>query len=216
MAEEQQEDKSEDKPARKASASGFKTKLLFGLAGLLIIGSIGGLFIYGMSVMTAMPDHADQALRDRLAATKSFAPQKPEENPDNLSAEAEVQGTDLDGDGVIDFNGPDYRYFPFQAPFLSNLRDSRKLLTLELALSIKRPAFFVDAGLDELFDLEPALRSVILNYLITLSPDQLVTRQDRENLARNIRTLLNDYLQPDNSTETPGIFDVHIQKLVVA
>ena len=57
---------------------------------------------------------------------------------------------DLDGDGVMDFTGPDYRYYAFETPFVSNLDNSKKLITLELSLLIKRPAFFVDGALEDL------------------------------------------------------------------
>ena len=64
--------------------------------------------------------------------------------------------------------------------------------------------------------LSPAMRSRILKYLITLSPDMLKTRADREALAENIRHLLNDYLKADESNEEEGILAVQILKLVVA
>ena len=123
---------------------------------------------------------------------------------------------DLDGDGVMDFAGPDYRYYAFETPFVSNLDNSKKLITLELSLLIKRPAFFVDGALEDLMKLSPAMRSRILKYLVTLSPDVLKTRADREALAENIRHLLNDYLKADESNEEEGILAVQILKLVVA
>jgi flagellar basal body-associated protein FliL len=136
------------------------------------------------------------------------------EMDESLSAEEEM--ADMDGDGVLDFTGPDYRYYAFEMPFVSNLADSKKLLTLELSLLIKRPAFFVDGALEDLMKLAPAMRSQIFSYLITLKPDMLQTRAHRQELARNIRLLLNQYLQADSQDDEDGILEVQILKMVVA
>ena len=64
--------------------------------------------------------------------------------------------------------------------------------------------------------LAPALRSRILNYLITLSPEVLKTRADRQRLARNIRLMLNEYLHADSKNDEEGILEVQILKMVVA
>ena len=195
------------------------------LVGVVIL--VATLFLYGHSLFSASPPLSNSALNERLAAART-APEiadnisdvqademAGDEQMDSVDEEEEAL-QDLDGDGVIDFNGPEYRYYAFEAPFVSNLDNSSKLLTLELSLLIKRPAFFVDGELDDIIKLAPALRSRILTYLITLSPEGLKTRADRQRLARDIRLMLNEYLHADSENDEEGILEVQILKMVVA
>ena len=203
-----------------------RAKILLGAGLVCVIAGIAGLFFYGITHLTDPAPLSNSTLQERLEAAR-LDPKMLENSSDNLTediAEAGLAGDadpsgameDLDGDGVMDFNGPDYRYYAFETPFVSNLDNSKKLITLELSLLIKRPAFFVDSALEDLMKLSPAMRSRILEYLVTLSPDVLKTRADREALAENIRHLLNDYLKADESNEEEGILAVQILKLVVA
>ena len=199
-----------------------------GLIALLIciVVSVAALFFYGLSLVSASTPLSNSALNERLAAARMVP-----DNADNASEIQEEEITvdaqmdsfddseamqDLDGDGVMDFNGPEYRYYAFEAPFVSNLDNSKKLLTLELSLLIKRPAFFVDGELDDIMKLAPALRARILNHLITLSPEVLKTPTDRRKLAKDIRLILNEYLHADSNNEEEGILEVQILKMVVA
>ena len=203
-----------------------RAKILLGAGLFCVIAGIAGLFFYGITHLTAPAPFSNSTLQERLEAAR-LDPKMLENSSDNvtedtadagLADDADTSGAmeDLDGDGVMDFNGPDYRYYAFETPFVSNLDNSKKLITLELSLLIKRPAFFVDSALEDLMKLSPAMRSRILKYLVTLSPDVLKTRADREALAENIRHLLNDYLKADESNEEEGILAVQILKLVVA
>ena len=199
-----------------------------GLVALLVgvVVSVATLFFYGLNLFSASPPLSNSALNERLAAarmTPGIADNFTEIPADEVALDAQMDSSeedeamqDLDGDGVIDFNGPEYRYYAFEAPFVSNLDNSKKLLTLELSLLIKRPAFFVDGELDDIIKLAPALRSRILTYLITLSPEELKTRADRQKLARNIRLMLNEYLHADSKNDEEGILEVQILKMVVA
>ncbi|MGB2509116.1 MAG: flagellar basal body-associated FliL family protein [Candidatus Puniceispirillaceae bacterium] len=203
-----------------------RAKILLGAGLFCVIAGIGGLFFYGITHLTAPAPLSNGTLQERLEAAR-LDTKMLDNSSDNvtedtaeagLADDADPSGAmeDLDGDGVMDFNGPDYRYYAFETPFVSNLDNSKKLITLELSLLIKRPAFFVDSALEDLMKLSPAMRSRILEYLVTLSPDVLKTRADREALAENIRHLLNDYLKADESNEEEGILAVQILKLVVA
>ena len=204
----------------------WRAKILLGAALFCVVAGIFGLFFYGITHLTAPAPLSNSTLQERLEATR-FDPKTLESSSDNVTEDtadarladnADPSGAmeDLDGDGIIDFTGPDYRYYAFETPFVSNLVNSKKLITLELSLLIKRPAFFVDGALEDLIKLSPAMRSRILKYLFTLSPDVLKTREDREALAENIRHLLNDYLKADKNNEEEGILAVQILKLVVA
>jgi len=203
-----------------------RAKILLGAGMFCVIAGIAGLFFYGITHLTASAPLSNSTLQERLEAAR-LDPKMLENSSDNstedtaeagLVDDADPSGAmeDLDGDGVMDFVGPDYRYYAFETPFVSNLDNSKKLITLELSLLIKRPAFFVDSALEDLMKLSPAMRSLILEYLVTLSPDVLKTRADREALAENIRHLLNDYFKADESNEEEGILAVQILKLVVA
>ena len=203
-----------------------RAKILLGAGLFCVIAGIAGLFFYGITHLTGPAPLSNSTLQERLEAAR-LDPKMLENSSDNLTEDTAEAGLaddadpsgameDLDGDGVMDFNGPDYRYYAFETPFVSNLDNSKKLITLELSLLIKRPAFFVDSALEDLMKLSPAMRSRILEYLVTLSPDVLKTRADREALAENIRHLLNDYLKADESNQEEGILAVQILKLVVA
>ena len=203
-----------------------RAKILLGASLFCVIAGIAGLFFYGITHLTAPASLSNSTLQETLEAAR-LDPKMLENSSDNvtedtadagLAQNADPSGAmeDLDGDGILDFTGPDYRYYAFETPFVSNLDNSKKLITLELSLLIKRPALFVDSALEDLMKLSPAMRSRILKYLITLSPDVLKTRADREALAENIRHLLNDYLKADESNEEEGILAVQILKLVVA
>ena len=203
-----------------------RAKILLGAGLFCVIAGIAGLFFYGITHLTAPAPFSNSTLQERLEAAR-LDPKMLENSSDNLTEDTAEAGLaddadpsgameDLDGDGVMDFVGPDYRYYAFETPFVSNLDNSKKLITLELSLLIKRPAFFVDSALEDLMKLSPAMRSLILEYLVTLSPDVLKTRADREALAENIRHLLNDYFKADESNEEEGILAVQILKLVVA
>ena len=203
-----------------------RAKLGFGALILSIIIAIAGMFFYAFSLFTAPAPVTNSALQERLEAAR-MSEDMADNLTDNQTAEAELSEmdeslgaeeeiADMDGDGVLDFTGPEYRYYAFETPFVSNLTDSKKLLTLELSLMIKRPAFFVDSELEDLMKLAPAMRSQILNYLIVLTPDMLQSREHRQELARNIRLLLNQYLQADSQDDEDGILEVQILKMVVA
>ena len=203
-----------------------RAKLGFGALILLIIITIAGMFFYAFSLFTAPAPITNSALQERLEAAR-MSEDVADNLTDNQTAEAELsemdeslsaeeEMADMDGDGVLDFTGPEYRYYAFETPFVSNLTDSKKLLTLELSLMIKRPSFFVDSELEDLMKLAPAMRSQILNYLIGLTPNMLQTREHSQELARRIRLLLNQYLQADSQDDEDGILEVQILKMVVA
>ena len=188
-----------------------------------IVVSVAALFFYGLSLVSASTPLSNSALNERLAAARMAPDNASEIQAVELAVDAQMDSSDdseamqdLDGDGVIDFNGPEYRYYAFEAPFVSNLDNSKKLLTLKLSLLIKRPAFFVDGELDNIMKLAPALRARILTHLITLTPKVLKTRTDRQKLANDIRLILNEYLHADSNNDEEGILEVQILKMVVA
>ena len=136
----------------------------------------------------------------------------PEDEGDEFGEVDEAElGKDEDGN-LLAFNRPVHRYFAFPAPFISNLQNSRKLLTIELALATLQDPFEADSFVEDLRKFEPVLRDRILNFLITQEPEKLKTRQDRERLADEIRLEMNDALDIDEESENQGITDVYISK----
>ena len=121
-----------------------------------------------------------------------------------------------DEGNLLAFNKPVHRYFAFPAPFISNLHNSRKLLTIELALATLQPPLAADGFVEDLRKFEPVLRDRILDFLLTQEPDKLKTRQDRERLADEIRAEMNDALDINKESDNEGITDVYILKMVVA
>ena len=200
---------------RRAAHAQLKSRLLLG--GLFggVIASVLGLFGYGIVYLSAPADPSDPELEARLAATSQFGG----DDDQDMDTFDEAEGDEFaegDEDGLLAFNRPVHRYFAFPAPFISNLHNSRKLITIELALATMQPPFEADSFVEELRKIEPVLRSRILSFLSTQEPDKLKSRQDRERLADDIRAEMNAALKIKDDSENPGITEVHILKLVVA
>lgn len=200
---------------RRAARAQLKSRLFLG--GLFggVIASVLGLFGYGIVYLSAPADPSDPELEARLAATSQFGG----DDDQDMDTFDEAEGDEFaegDEDGLLAFNRPVHRYFAFPAPFISNLHDSRKLITIELALATMQPPFEADSFVEELRKIQPVLRSRILSFLSTQEPDKLKSRQDRERLADDIRAEMNAALKIKDDSENPGITEVHILKLVVA
>ena len=65
-------------------------------------------------------------------------------------------------EALILFNKPKHSYYLFPIPFISNLKDSKKLVTIELAVVAYAPPLSGDSLLSALFTFDPAMRNVIL------------------------------------------------------
>ena len=218
MAEDENKEEleREQKQSKKRTARAkLRSRLILGG----IFGSVTfivlGLFGYGIVHLSAPSEPTDPELEARLLATSQYKT----EAVDGADEFSEINEGEFaeDGDGnLLAFNKPVHRYFAFPAPFISNLHNSGKLLTIELALSTLQPPLTADGFVEDLRKFEPVLRDRILNFLITKEPDNLKTRQDRERLADEIRAEMNDALDINEDSENEGITDVHILKLVVA
>ena len=215
-AEDNEDFAREQALARRRNARAQLKSRLF-LGGLFggVIASVLGLFGYGIVYLSAPADPSDPELEARLAATSQFGG----DDDQDMDTFDEAEGDEFaegDEDGLLAFNRPVHRYFAFPAPFISNLHNSRKLITIELALATMQPPFEADSFVEELRKIEPVLRSRILSFLSTQEPDKLKSRQDRERLADDIRAEMNAALKIKDDSENPGITEVHILKLVVA
>jgi len=199
---------------KRAARAKMKTRLLLGSLFGGVTLSVLGLFGYGLIYLSAPSEPADPELEARLAATSQFA--SAAEQEDGFDEMDEADFAEEDKDGLLAFNKPVHRYFAFPAPFISNLHNSRKLITIELALATMQPPFEADSFVDDLRKIEPVLRSRILSFLSTQEPESLKSRQDRERLAEDIRAEMNTVLKRDDDPENPGITEVHILKMVVA
>ena len=200
---------------RRAARAQLKSRLFLGGLFGSVITSVLGLFGYGIVYLSAPADPSDPELEARLAATSQFSG----DDDQDMDTFDEAEGDEFsegDEDGLLAFNRPVHRYFAFPAPFISNLHNSRKLITIELALATMQPPFEADSFVEELRKIEPVLRSRILSFLSTQEPDKLKSRQDRERLADDIRAEINAALKIKDDSENPGITEVHILKLVVA
>lgn len=199
---------------KRAARAKMKTRLLLGSLFGGVTLSVLGLFGYGLIYLSAPSEPADPELEARLAATSQFA--SAAEQEDGFDEMDDADFAEEDEDGLLAFNKPVHRYFAFPAPFISNLHNSRKLITIELALATMQPPFEADSFVDDLRKIEPVLRSRILSFLSTQEPESLKSRQDRERLAEDIRAEMNTVLKRGDDPENPGITEVHILKMVVA
>ena len=94
-------------------------------------------------------DLSDPELEARLAATSWLGG----DDDQDIDTFDEAEGDEFaegDEDGLLAFNRPVHRYFAFPAPFISNLYNSRKLITIELALATMQPPFEADSFVEEL------------------------------------------------------------------
>ena len=200
---------------KRAAREKLRSRLILGgIFGSVTCGVLG-LFGYGILYLSAPAEPTDAELEARLLATSQYK-SVPEDEGDEFGEVDEAElGKDEDGN-LLAFNRPVHRYFAFPAPFISNLQNSRKLLTIELALATLQAPFEADSFVEDLRKFEPVLRDRILNFLITQEPEKLKTRQDRERLADEIRLEMNDALDIDEESENQGITDVYILKMVVA
>ncbi len=181
-----------------------------GFAALLgtAVSAVFGMFYAGYVNLATPASPQNQSLEDRLAATGVLA--KKEEAPEIEPVLSEEE------QALMLFNRPKHSYYLFPIPFISNLKDSKKLITIELAVSIYAPPLSGDSLLSAMFRFDPAMRNVILAHLLTKRPDELVSREDRQKLAEELKQRLNELIltgQEDEDAAT--ISDVHIQKLVV-
>ena len=190
-----------------ASSSSMAGKL--GLTALL--GSIGlggsGLFYAGFVHLSAPATPQDAALEERLAATGVLS--------SDDEVEEEIELTEDEREFAL-FNTPKYSYYLFPIPFISNLKESRKLLTIELAVSTLAPLTDADSFIASLYPFDPAMRDVILAHLQTKRPEELQSRADREQLKSELKDKLNTLISTgQQDPDAPLIDEVHIQKLVV-
>ena len=200
---------------KRAAREKLKTRLI--LSGIFgsVTCAVLGLFGYGILYLSAPAEPSDPELEARLLETSQYK-SVPKDEGDEFQKMDGVEFAE-DGDGnLLAFNRPVHRYFAFPAPFISNLHNSRRLLTIELALATLQDPFSADSFVEDLRKFEPVLRDRILKFLITQEPEKLKTRQDRERLADEIRSEMNDALDIDEESEDEGITDVYILKMVVA
>jgi len=214
--EDKQELEREQKLTNKRAArEKLRSRLLLGG----IFGSVTfivlGLFGYGILYLSTTAEPSDPELEARLLATSQYKSETEDETVELEEIDEAEFAQDEEGN-LLAFNKPVHRYFAFPAPFISNLDNSRKLLTIELALATLQDPFEADSFIDDLRKFEPVLRDRILTFLITQEPAKLKTRQDRERLADEIRAEMNDALDLDEESENQGITHVYILKMVVA
>ena len=214
--EDKQELEREQKLTNKRAArEKLRSRLLLGG----IFGSVTfivlGLFGYGILYLSTTAEPSDPELEARLLATSQYKSETEDEAVEFEEID-EAEFAQGEEGNLLAFNKPVHRYFAFPAPFISNLDNSRKLLTIELALATLQDPFEADSFIDDLRKFEPVLRDRILTFLITQEPAKLKTRQDRERLADEIRAEMNDALDLDEESENQGITHVYILKMVVA
>ena len=218
MAEEESKevvDREQKLTEKRTARAKLRSRLILGGIFGSVTFAVLGLFGYGIIYLSIPAEPSDAELEARLSATSQYKT-KSEDEADEFDEMDEGEFAEDSEGNLLAFNKPVHRYFAFPAPFISNLHNSRKLLTIELALSTLQSPLAADGFVEDLRKFEPILRDRILNFLITKEPDNLKTRQDRERLADEIREEMNDALDIDEDSENKGITDVHILKLVVA
>ena len=217
MAEDenkQELDREQKLEKKRAARAKLRSRLILGGIFGSVTFAVLGLFGYGILYLSSPAEPTDPELEARLLATSQY--KSASDETDEFDEMDETEFVEDDEGNLLAFNKPVHRYFAFPAPFISNLHNSRKLLTIELALATLQSPLTADGFVEDLRKFEPVLRDRILNFLITQEPDKLKTRQDRERLADEIRAQMNDALDIDKQSDNGGITDVYILKLVVA
>ncbi len=218
MAEDEDKeelDREQKLASKRAARAKLRSRLILGAIFGSVTCAVLGLFGYGIVYLSAPAEPSDPDLEARLLATSQYKSDA-EDEADEFEEMGEAEFAEGGEGNLLAFNKPVHRYFAFPAPFISNLNNSRKLLTIEIALATMQPPLTADGFVEDLRSFEPVLRDRILNFLITQEPDKLKTRQDRERLADEIRTEMNDALDIEDESDNAGITDVYILKMVVA
>ncbi len=122
---------------------------------------------------------------------------------------AELLGDDLKGaetdnatsDNMTAENAPDenmmpdeYQYFSFVLAFTTNLKNSKKMVSVEIACAKLAKYIEGDTFLLEMTDMEPAFRSVLLGHLSEFQETDLDSVPKRQAATEVLRLALNEEL----------------------
>ena len=199
------EEDEEAQERKKAAAKKAKRKA-FLLMSALIGGPaviISALFIGSHLLFTDSSPSADDIskayeLRKQSGMSVSAALKGAELLGDDLNgAEADNTTSDeLETDNAAEENVmPDeYQYFSFVLAFTTNLKNSNKMVSVEIACSKLAKYIDGDIFLLEMTDMEPAFRSVLLGQLSEFKETDLDTVPKREAATEILRLALNEEL----------------------
>ena len=147
--EDKQELDREQKLENKRSARAkLRSRLILGGIFGSVTCAVLGLFGYGIVYLSAPSEPTDPELEARLLATSQYKTDA--EEADKLEEMDEAEFAEDDEGNLLAFNKPVHRYFAFPAPFISNLHNSRKLLTIELALATLQSPLTADGFVEDL------------------------------------------------------------------
>ena len=135
---------------------------------------------------------------------------------------AELLGDDLKGDETDNATSGDmatdnaseenvmpdeYQYFSFVLAFTTNLKNSKKMVSVEIACSKLAKYIEGDTFLLEMTDMEPAFRSVLLGHLGEFKETDLDSVSKREAATEVLRLALNEeLLKYDYSSQIDALY----------
>ena len=172
-----------------------RTRFKMGVIGGGVILLIIALF-YASARLLSTPSHSPIGLDETLeTAQQILNPDAPEDKIANADPEPLA-----------------HSYIEFESGFVSNLRDSRKLVMLEIALSVEASESDIDHYSEQMRTIRPALRSVILHFLANCTEAQASDTRHRDQLAEDMRHEINLYLKRFSDTGSQ-IAKIHITKM---
>ncbi len=102
-----------------------------------------------------------------------------------------VQEVDENGMALFDT----HNYYQFELPFSINIKDTKNILTFDLAISTFQTSLTAGFFLENFSAFVPALRSEVLKELSKYDFDELKSSQNRKNILNILKKVINKKLQ---------------------
>ena len=112
---------------------------------------------------------------------------------ENLLEEDDEENQITDENGVALFDV--HNYYQFEAPFALNIKDSKKILTFDLAISTFQTSVTAGFFLENFAAFVPALRSEVLKELSKYNYEELKSSSNRPKLLNSLKGVINDKLE---------------------
>ena len=122
------------------------------------------------------------------------------ENEESMIVDEEIPIEDSSNeDQQVDENGialfDVHNYYQFELPFSLNVKDTKKILTFDLAISTFQTTLTAGFFLENFSAFVPALRSEVLKELRKYNFEELKSSQNRQNILNTLKKVINNKLQ---------------------
>ena len=130
---------------------------------------------------------------------KVLEEKKSEMKIDQEEGNGSIEENLLEDEQIKDENGmvlfDTHNYYQFEIPFAINVKDSKNILTFDLAISTFQTAITASFFLENFVAFVPALRSEVLKELSKYNYDELKSSISREDLLKTLKKVMNKKLE---------------------